>query len=169
MLVVPMRSKFLEVMPRDAVDLDPHTFPVDRGLTSRFDSWRSALLDVLVERFDPEAFAEPLDSMLEWRRELTTNVNPLALWMSVVLSVTKDKKDYVQLADLEKRYRETVPDSRVKLNVSEFALHARAYLIAVAINFKDKDNAIGNGARACRGQVAKGVLLRPAELSMDWL
>jgi hypothetical protein len=49
-LVIPLRSKFVGELPENPEELEPHTHLADRDLSSRFKDWRSAMLDVMLER-----------------------------------------------------------------------------------------------------------------------
>jgi phage/plasmid-associated DNA primase len=125
MMVVPMRSKF--VAPCDLADdpdlaAEPLTFPMDMGLKRRFPLWRSAVLDILMERFANPMRPVPA-SMQDWRRSVSQGNNKLSEWLRDNYVVTGNKDDVVLLADVKRRYN----DSSVK----DFIVLAKAYFKSV--------------------------------------
>jgi phage/plasmid-associated DNA primase len=99
-VVAPFRSKFV----REQAQVDPgsYTFLEDPALEDKLPLWRSAILDMLVERFDGrrEVILSPPASTVEWRRKLEVNDNPLAEWLEGCVEVTGNPADIVSQAEL---------------------------------------------------------------------
>ena len=99
-VVAPFRSKF--VREQAQVDPDSYTFLEDPSIEDKLPLWRSAILAMLVERFDNrrEVILNPPPSTVEWRRRLEVNDNPLAEWLESHVVVTGDPADIVSQAEL---------------------------------------------------------------------
>jgi phage/plasmid-associated DNA primase len=99
-VVAPFRSKFV----RDPAQVDPltYTFLEDPQIEDKLPLWRSAILDMLVERFDGrrEVILSPPASTVDWRRKLEVNDNPLAEWLEASVKVTGVATDIVSQAEL---------------------------------------------------------------------
>jgi hypothetical protein len=94
-VVAPFRNKFVRKQAK--VDPDSYTFLEDHSLEDKLPLWRSAILDMLVERFDGhrEVILSPPASTVEWRRKLEVNDNPLAEWLEASVHVTGVAMDIV--------------------------------------------------------------------------
>ena len=66
-----------------------------RNVTHRFPLWRSALLDLLLEHFDPLGLDYPPEGMLQWSQGVATDANPLTDWMEQHVKVTGHKQDFM--------------------------------------------------------------------------
>jgi hypothetical protein len=99
-VVAPFRSKFV----RDPSQVDPvtYTFLEDPTIEDKLPLWRSAILDMLVERFDRrrEVILSPPASTVDWRRKLEVNDNPLAEWLESRVVVTGNPTDIVSQSEL---------------------------------------------------------------------
>jgi hypothetical protein len=156
LLVAPMRSKFVAEMPAEP---EEHTFLMDGDVSDRFPLWRSALLDLLLDHFDPKAnFEKPPDGMQQWGHAVTTEANPLADWMQQHVKVTGDKQDYVLLSDIVTRYKADVQLAR-QMSVTEFKRNAKAFIGSVALSLKAIDNIKKATGWSSAPNVAKGVIL----------
>jgi hypothetical protein len=151
LVVAPMRSKFVVAMPQEP---EEHTFLMDPDVNVKFPLWRSALLDIFLDHFDPKALNNPPVGMLQWGQGVATDANPIADWMQQRVSVTGNKDDYLLLSDLVGHYN---MDDQLKrqMTAAEFKRLAKGYLGTVALSFKDAPSRVPNGPTV-RG-VAKGV------------
>lgn len=102
MLVAPMRSKFVEVLPQDGGESNEWTYKVDTSITGKFSKWTSALADVLLDHFGAigHVFDQLPVAMREWRHEVASDNNPVAEWCRENLTVTGDSKDVVLLGEV---------------------------------------------------------------------
>lgn len=80
----------------------------------------------------------------------------VAEWMQRHVRVTGNKEDFLLLGDLVKRYYADEQLCR-KMCAAKFKILAKAFMGAVALSFKEKDNVYVNKQRVNRGHVAKGV------------
>jgi phage/plasmid-associated DNA primase len=103
LLFAPMRAKFV----KGAAAGDggqPWTFEVDTGVSGKFPGWLSALADVLIDHFGiAGCFENTPASMNEWRKDVTTDANPVAQWCEQNFEVTGNMGDMVALGDLGRR------------------------------------------------------------------
>ena len=134
LLVAPMRSKFVPEMPAEP---EEYTYLMDKNVTHRFPLWRSALLDLLLEHFDPLALDKVPEGMRQWGQGVATDANPLADWMQQHVKVTGHKQDFMLFADLVTRYKADVQLAR-QMTVTEFKRNAKAFIGSVALSFKDE-------------------------------
>ena len=104
MAVIPMRSKFVPVGEGSSLGSEPHTFPMDMGIKARFPTWRSSMLDVMMERYT--AGPRPLPaSMRAWHDSVTAANNPLSEWMADKVEATGNESDVVLMSDLKAMYK----------------------------------------------------------------
>jgi hypothetical protein len=157
LLVAPMRSKFVPEPPTGP-DAEEHTFRMDPELSSKFPLWRSALLDVLMERFNPRALERPPPGMRQWGQGVATDANPLADWMEERVQVTGNKEDFVLLADLVAVYKAD-EQLRRRMPPVDFKRLAKAYLGTVALSFKEaaENIKLSDGTWTSKRNVARGV------------
>jgi phage/plasmid-associated DNA primase len=156
LLVAPMRSKFVSEMPAEP---EEHTYLMDKDITSKFPLWCSALLDLLLERFDPDALDKPPAGMLQWGQGVAVDANPLADWMSLLVTVTGKKEDYLLLGDLVERYNAD-EQLRRKMPAVEFKRYAKAYLTSVSLSFKSQPVSLKvDGVWEKKCNVARGIAL----------
>ena len=99
-VVAPFCNKFV----RDPSHVDPatYTFLEDPTIEDKLPLWRSAILDMLVERFDRrrEVILSPPASTVDWRRKLEVNDNPLAEWLETRVVVIGNPADIVSQSEL---------------------------------------------------------------------
>jgi phage/plasmid-associated DNA primase len=155
LVFAPMRSKFVSEMPAEP---EEHTFLMDGEVSDRFPLWRSALLDLLLEHFDPRALDKPPEGMLQWGHAVTTEANPLADWMQQHVKITGERQDFLLFSDIVTRYKADVQLAR-QMSVTEFKKVAKAYLGSVALSFKAIDNIKKATGWSSAPNVAKGVIL----------
>ena len=169
MLVAPMRSKFIpKARPRDEDDggsgdegegegggeegeegeegasgvnaKEPHTFFIDKRISSKFGAWNSALLDLLIQHYSPgeEILDAPPASTAEWKRDVALSGNRLTPWMKKKVEVTGNKQDYVLFPDLIRLYE---ADRRLSDRVmpTDFEKLAVGYLKGAALSYKKED------------------------------
>ncbi len=152
MVVVPMRSKFVETSTRD----EPYTFQMDREIRKKFPTWRSALADILLERYDPNALADgdiPA-SMREWRWAIGAGANPVAEWLEEKVAATGNLDEVVVLSDLRQMYQQ-VQHGRDEFKARLFDRLASGYLVHMGAVKSQKTEQVT--MRSGEVKVTKGV------------
>jgi hypothetical protein len=158
MLVAPMRSKFVE-RPLTEHE-EPHTFATDRNIKVKFKAWMSALADVLLARFDPDALADHHipEAMREWRGDIGAGANPVSAWLEETVTGTGDDGDYVLLADLQPRFAAARPGERVpERTFNRMAKAALRAMEGVVVN--DIDHVLADGQWRTKRNVVRGVVM----------
>ena len=137
MIVAPFRSKFVPI--EDAHDNEDFTYPMDKTISEKFKDWLSALADVLIDHYDPDALDNPPPSMREWRQGIAGDANPLAEWLQGSVRVTGDSSDTMFLSDLKKAFFESsTRDFNAPLVKTKFSMFAKAYFNGIiGVSFKD--------------------------------
>ena len=106
------RGKFV---PKVSEDAQPYTYPIDRGLKKKFPMWRSAFLDILLERFpDRYKMDFPPESSLHLRKKLQTEDNRLAPWLERNVVITNNDDDYIKMSALSQAIQNDSEYSRWK-------------------------------------------------------
>jgi phage/plasmid-associated DNA primase len=105
MLVIPMRSKFVQGEAALAAAIargEELVFLADTDLQEKFPGWRSALLDVLLDSMAPVKMFDDLSAdMMAWRQDVTAASNPYSEWLEEHIVVTGDtEKDFLLVQDL---------------------------------------------------------------------
>ncbi len=106
LIVAPMRAKFV---PRGSESPDPadFEFPIVDDIADRFPSWRSAVIDVLLDHFDGNtatAFNDLPSGMRQWCNDIAAEGNPMSEWLEMVVEVTRDTRDWVSCKELHDRF-----------------------------------------------------------------
>ena len=102
-LVVPlMRAKFLP--PEKLDDADDYSLPKDTEIAKKFPLWRSAIADMLMEKYNKTVLDELPPSFSEWRLGLARGANQLSEWLMERLEVTGSKHDCMLLQDVRDMY-----------------------------------------------------------------
>ena len=97
-MVAPMRSKFVDLSTYTPEAEEEYVFDTDTNLHLKFNDWRSAMMDVMVERYvdDRERLFSSLpESMGNWKADVLGSANPMSEWLSEVLVVTGNSSDFV--------------------------------------------------------------------------
>ena len=102
--ITPMRARF----ERPGVSLDesePYSYRADSSIEQSFAGWRSALLDILCEHYDPMVeFCACPEASADWKEDLANPVAEFNEWMDLQVRITKDRKNAFELKELKARY-----------------------------------------------------------------
>ena len=149
-IVVPMRSRFEDVVPEDS---EAYTFKKDVDIHKNYDSWRSAILDVLMRHWDPDLINGVGAGDSSWAVQLATSHNPLKEWLEPRIRVTRDKKDYTLRDAVVEVFVAGNPDCRMRLN--EVKKRVEEYLRTVAVKYISTPTSVSEGIKR---YVARGVV-----------
>lgn len=150
MLIIPMISKFVEPhilhdMEEDEENVKEYTFPKQVNIETKFNDWRSALLDVLCEYYDPNLTEiSPPALGLDWRNKLVCSANPYQAHFENHIKVTGVKTDYFHVRDLKAL-------CGVPLNNNDFVPHLKTYIASIP----------GKAKFVADGQMPDGQRVRP--------
>jgi phage/plasmid-associated DNA primase len=133
MMVAPCRSKFVPAVPEEP---EEYTFRLDKNIDRRFAAWRSALLDIFVESYDPDALDALPPGMESWKQGIAAESNPLAEWLGENIVVTGDRADHVVYADLRVRYRDQFKGKSSCMKLADFSRHTMNYLELTATSIR---------------------------------
>ncbi|KAF9343783.1 hypothetical protein BGX26_005203 [Mortierella sp. AD094] len=101
MLVCPMRSKFVVC---DQDDEDSYTYKIDPTIHEEFPSWRSSLLDYLIQHCSKSGLVGmgiPA-AMKEWKDEIVIGNNEIAEWLLEHTELAEG--DFMSLSELRDLY-----------------------------------------------------------------
>ena len=149
----------------DESEKESHTFTIDKGITSKFREWNSALLELLIQHHSPgeKVLDAPPASTDAWKRDVALCGNRLTPWMKKRVEVTGKKDDYVLLPAVISLYEaDRALSSRVM--PQEFEKLAVDYLSGVSLAYKKRANVkLSDGSwKSVYSGVAKGVRLMSA-------
>lgn len=152
-IVVPMRARFEDTVPEDA---EEYTFLKDVDIHMNFDKWRSAMLDILIENWDPDLVNSTTAGDSSWATRLAVAQNPLAEWLEGRLTVTNNKADYVVRDDVVEQFMLGNPDSRMR--PAQAKKHAENYLRTVAVKYISTPTTVDGDVKR---HIARGVKFSP--------
>lgn len=93
-LVIPMRSKFVSPGSENEHELqEEHTFRCDPLINDKFESWRSALLDILVDHYQRCPVLSQPETAKDWRDEVSSSANPLEDFLTKHVEITGNNVD----------------------------------------------------------------------------
>jgi hypothetical protein len=161
MIVAPMRSKF--VFSMEGWEGEELTYLASTSIHEDFPSWRSALLDILLDNVDPACLHDPPADMLKWKQDVARDSNPISTWIEPHIDVTGDKLHALIFPELYTRFKEDRSRNARQFSDDTFERLAKNYLLNVALSFKEKDNVkiCEKNWKTGYGGVFKGVRLRP--------
>jgi phage/plasmid-associated DNA primase len=107
LLIAPMRSKFIPgYEPGD--DDESYTYRADARLPSKMLDWRSAVFDILRERYVAEDISNneiPM-SMKEWRADIVNDRNEVGNWLNENVEKSDDKTyDVLTIKEIFEKYK----------------------------------------------------------------
>jgi phage/plasmid-associated DNA primase len=143
-IVGPMRSKFVAKNSPELLQDNDYTFEVNPDISSQFPCWRSALLDLLLEHYDPTFTGEDMPAgMMEWRSNIASTRNILSDWLEAHLERTQNHDNYVLLSDIKNIYIKQTRYQKGGLGAHEFGRIAKSWFKSNNFSFKDSDNIKG--------------------------
>ena len=120
------------------------------------------MIDVLIEHFDVSLDNVP-ESMKQWKKEVASDANPLAEFLSERLTFTRVKTDWITVnKDIMPLFEQLPNHLKTSIPMKEFKKLSQEYLRLTAMSFKAMDHVYIEGKRVGKkeGGVAKGVLAK---------
>ena len=149
-----MRAKFVDDAAGAA---DAFTFTKDSMLTSKFDVWLPALLDVLADAHGSGALRDgniPA-AMRQWKGDLVADRNPVADWLEQALEVTGLATDFATMPDLKRAFY-AVPGNAARVKERQFSMLVKGHVAGKeGVTFLDNDRV--DGERKTTRGVIRGV------------
>ncbi|KAF8970749.1 hypothetical protein BGZ46_010402 [Entomortierella lignicola] len=159
MVVCPMRSKFVVC---DQDDEDSYTYKINPTIHEVFPSWRSSLLDYLIQYCSKSGLIGKSipTAMKEWKDEIVTNNNDIGEWL-IEQTELGNRDEFVSINDLRDKYMALAGYSN-RMPSKEFNSAAKALFVSKGYKIKDSHNYFRDGLRKHARNVVFGLKMRLA-------